>query len=74
MRMVTADQRHNCKYLGLASGFSLSGNHNPEKALREAMLKARQAGGNALYLINSSETVDSASVNGEAYSCPDSAF
>jgi hypothetical protein len=74
VRTITADQRHACKYLGPAGGFSHVGNHHAEKALRNAMLKAEQAGGNALYIINTSENETAATVNGEAYSCPDTAF
>ena len=70
-RVVTADQRSSCKYLGLVTATaSAMGRDKPGRALEHALRKAQDMGGDGLFLINQTQNAfDGASVSGEALLC-----
>jgi hypothetical protein len=76
VRVVTDEaSRKSCEYLGLVSVRKAMGPNKAAGALRKALDKVAQMGGNGLFLINQSQTwTDGASVSGEALRCPASAL
>jgi hypothetical protein len=76
VRVITDEtSRKACEYLGLISVRKAMGPNKAGGALKKALEKVSQMGGNGLFLLNQSQTwTDGASVSGEALRCPTSAL
>lgn len=71
VRIVDADQRKACKYLGLASGNQSGSTRNAERAIGKAMKRVEKAGGNSLYIVAQSDNwLEGTQITGEALDCP----
>lgn len=72
VRVVTDPAaRKACRYVGLVTVRKALGPNKAGSALKKAFAKTAEMGGNALYVINQSQTwTEGASVSGEALSCP----
>ncbi len=74
---VVSDEasRKQCQYLGLVSVRKAMGPNKAGGALKKALAKVAELGGNGLFLVNQSQTwTDGASVSGEALKCPETAL
>lgn len=70
IRVVTADERKSCEYLGLVSVGSAWAWHSAKGALSGAMKKVRQLGGDSLFVVSQGDDAwTGRSVSGEAYRC-----
>jgi hypothetical protein len=69
--IIDGATRKACAYLGLVTVRKAMGFDKAGGALKKALDKTAQMGGNGLFLINQSETwTEGASVSGEALKCP----
>src|SRR5437868_2670007 len=72
VRVVTDESsRKACQFLGMISVRKAMGLNKAGGALRKALDRVAQMGGNGLFLLNQSQTwTDGATVTGEALRCP----
>ena len=74
VRVVTADERKACKYLGLVTAHTSAHADNPGWALRKALSDVAKLGGDSLYIVGQSQDVlNGASISGEALRCSEAA-
>lgn len=72
VRVVSADQRSGCKYLGLISVRKALGPNKQKGAFNKAFKEVRALGGNSLFLISSTlDWAEGAQLTGEALLCDD---
>jgi hypothetical protein len=69
-RVVTADQRKDCKYLGIVTYRKALGWDKAGGALKHALLKSQEMGGDSLYIVTEhQDPIAGASITGEALKC-----
>ena len=70
VNVVTANQKEQCRSLGIVSTEHRFGQNKPHSAMNKALNEVARRGGNALYVISTNlATGEGASVIGEALSC-----
>ena len=71
VRVVTAEDRKACKYLGLVTVRKSLGGDKVGAALRKAMAEVAKMDGNGLFIITQAANLwEGVSINGEALRCP----
>lgn len=70
VRVVTDNQKESCEYIKLITVHVGLGPDKPGSALKKALNRTAEVGGNGFYLISSEgNAFDGASVSGEALKC-----
>ena len=70
VRIVTENQRSNCKYLGLVSVRKALGQNKLKGAFKKAMNEVAELGGNGLYVVAQQlDWAEGAQLTGEALLC-----
>jgi hypothetical protein len=71
VQIITAEQKTNCKFLGMVATDQRLGPDKQNNAMRKAYNEAATRGANSIYIITSSlDWAEGASVTAEAYNCP----
>lgn len=70
VRIITADERKACEYLGLVAIGSAWAWHSSKGAIQGALRKVEKIGGDSLFMIGQGQSGwTGATVTGEAYRC-----